>query len=93
MFNDEEYEGIIVVNDGGEITRNINQKKKSEVLQYSTDLHYLTNVVGELISQITMWNIANQLDKHDFSCVLMVNNLKDSKFFLVKWMKIALIQF
>ena len=84
MFIDEECEGIIVVNDGGELTRNINQKKKSEVLQYSIDVHYLTNVVGELTSQITMWNIANKLGKHDFSCVLMVNNLKDSKFFLVK---------
>ena len=33
VFIDEECENLIVVNDGGEITRNINQKKKSEVFQ------------------------------------------------------------
>ena len=32
-FIDEECENVIVVNDGGELTRNINQKKKSDVLQ------------------------------------------------------------
>ena len=29
----EEWENFIVVNDGGELTRNINQKKKSDDLQ------------------------------------------------------------
>ena len=33
VYIDEECENLIVVNDGGEITRNINQKKKSEVFQ------------------------------------------------------------
>ena len=33
VFIDEECENLIVVNDGGEITKNINQKKKSEVFQ------------------------------------------------------------
>ena len=33
VFIDEECENLIVVNDGGEITRNINQEKKSEVFQ------------------------------------------------------------
>ena len=33
VFIDEECENLIVVNDGGELPRNINQKKKSEVLQ------------------------------------------------------------
>ena len=28
VFNDEKYENLIVVNDGGELTQNINQKKK-----------------------------------------------------------------
>ena len=32
-FIDEECGNVIVVNDGGELTRNINQKKKSDVLQ------------------------------------------------------------
>ena len=33
VFIDEEWEIIVVVNDGGELTRNIGQKKKSDVLQ------------------------------------------------------------
>ena len=65
VFLDEEFENLIVVNDGGELTRNINQKKKSEVLQL--DARYLTNAAGEPISPITMWNIVNQLGKHNFS--------------------------
>ena len=69
VFIDEECENLIVVNDGGEITRNINQKKKSEVFQQSIDVDYLTNAVDQLICQTTMWNIVNQLGKHDFSCV------------------------
>ena len=69
VFIDEECENLIVVNDGGEITKNINQKKKSEVFQQPIDVDYLTNAVDELICQTTMWNIVNQLGKHDFSCV------------------------
>ena len=91
MFIDEECENLVVVNDVWELTRNINQKKKSEDLQL--DAHYLTNVVGERISPITMWNIVNQLGKHDFSFVSVVNNFKDRNFFLVKWVEIALTQF
>ena len=79
VFIDEENENLILVNDGGELTRNINQKKKSNVLQL--DVHYLANAVGERISSITMWDIVNQLGKHDFSCVSVVNNLKDRNFF------------
>ena len=37
--------------------------------------------VGESISSITMYNIVNQLGKNDFSCGLVVNNLKGRKFF------------
>ena len=91
VFLGEEYENLIVVNDGGELTRNINQKKKSEVLQL--DAYYLTNAAGEPISPITMWNIVNQLGNHNFSSVSVVNNLKDRKFFLIKWVEIALTQF
>ena len=40
----------------------------------------MTNV-GESISSITMYNIVNQLGKNDFSCGLVVNNLKDRNFF------------
>ena len=51
--------------DFGEITGNINQKK-SGTLQLSIDVHYLTNVVGKIISSVTMWNNVNQLGEHDF---------------------------
>ena len=33
VFIEEECGNLIVVNDGGELTRNISQKKKSNVLQ------------------------------------------------------------
>ena len=90
VFIEEERENL---NDGGELTRNINQKKKSGILQWFIDIHYLKNVAGERISSITLCNIVNQLDKRDFSCVSVVSNLKDRYFFLIKWVEIALNQF
>ena len=39
---DEECGNLIVVNNGGELTRNINQKKRPGALQYSEDDHYVT---------------------------------------------------
>ena len=51
MFIDEECENLIVVSDGGELTRNGNQKKKSDVLQKSVDAQYLKKLVGESILQ------------------------------------------
>ena len=39
---DEECGNLIVVNNGGELTRNINQKKRPGALQYSKDDHYVT---------------------------------------------------
>ena len=55
----------VVVNDG-ELTRNINQKKKS--FFKAIDVHSVRNVLGEGISSISMWNIVNQLGMHDFYC-------------------------
>ena len=81
VFINEECENL---NDGGKLTRNINQKKKSEVLQQSIDVLYLTNAEGGRISPITMWNIVNQLVKYDISNVSVVKNLKDRNFFLIK---------
>ena len=49
MFIDEEWQNLIVVNDGEECTTNINQKKKLDFLQQSINVHYLTNAVGERI--------------------------------------------
>ena len=68
MFIDEECGNLKEANDGGELTRNINQKKKSDVLQSPVDVHSVTNVAGESISLITIYDILNQLGKHDFSC-------------------------
>ena len=90
VFIEEERANL---NDGGELTRNINQKKKSGILQWFIDIHYLKNAAGERISSITLCNIVNQLDKRDFSCVSVVSNLKDRYFFLIKWVEIALNQF
>ena len=72
MFIDGECENLIVVNDGGELPRNIKQKKKSEF--YSSRRCPLSNRYcrRELSSPIAMWNIVNQLRKHDFSCVSVV---------------------
>ena len=65
MFIDEKCGNLKVVIEGGELTRNINPKKKLDVLQYP---HSVTNAAGEGISSINKWNIANQLRKYDFSC-------------------------
>ena len=72
---DEECKNLRIVNDGGEITGNIYQKKLG-ILHQSTDVHYLTNAVDEIISSITMWNTVNQFGKHDFS----VNKLKERQY-------------
>ena len=68
MFIDGKCRSLKVVIDARERTRNINQKKTSEVLQAYLDLHTQTKAVGEGISSISKKNIMNQLDKHDFSC-------------------------
>ena len=82
MFIDEECENLIVVNDGGELTRNINQKKKPGVSQsFMINVHYMTNAVSQSISSEIMWNIVG---KHDFSCGAVVNNLKDRKLLIIK---------
>ena len=51
------WECLIVVRNGGELTRNIKQKKKSDVLQLPIDAHSVANVVGESNYSVTIWNI------------------------------------
>ena len=80
MFINEECENLKVVNDGGELATDINQKKKPGLSQKPVDVHSVTNV-GESISSITMYNIVNQLGKRKFSYGSVVNNLKDRKIF------------
>ena len=60
MFIDKECGNLIVVNNGGELTRNINQKKKSGVLQKPIDVHLVTNVVGESIFYYQVYNLKRQ---------------------------------
>ena len=85
MFIDEECQNLIVVIGGGELTRNIDDKKKSGVSkQFIINVHYVTNAVSGSISLVTMWNIVKKLGKHDFSRGAVVNNLKDRKPFLIK---------
>ena len=54
VFIDEECGNLIVVNDDEKLTRNINQKKNSDVLQFPIDVHTVTNVVREIISSVTI---------------------------------------
>ena len=56
MFIVEECANLIVVNDGGELTENIS-RKTTDVLQSPIDVCSVSNVVGENISSITVWNI------------------------------------
>ena len=46
VFINKKCGDLKVVIDGGELTRNINQKKTSNVLQAYIDLHSLTNAQG-----------------------------------------------
>ena len=50
-------------------------KRRSQKFYKLIDVFFVTNVVGEIISSITMWSIVNQLDKLDFSWELAVNKL------------------
>ena len=77
MFIDEECGNLIAVNDGGKLSKDINQNKKPDVSQQPIDVHSVINVLG------------NQLGNHDFSCGPVVNNLKNK----IKQAEIALTQF
>ena len=54
-------ECLIVVHDRGELTRNINQKKKPDVLRWHIDAHSVANVAGESIYSVTIWDIYCEL--------------------------------
>ena len=43
-------------------------KGRSQTFNKLIDIHSVTNAIGEGISSIIMWNMVNQLGKHDFSC-------------------------
>ena len=44
----------------------------------------MTNAVGESISSVIMWNMVNQLGKHEFSCGALKNNVKDKELAVIK---------
>ena len=67
-----------VVADGGELTKNINQKKKLTILQ-ACRCPFCHK--GESITSISVWNIVNHLGKYDFSWESVVNNLKERQIF------------
>ena len=54
VFIDKECGNLIVGNDNRTLTRNINQNKKSDVLQKPIDVQSVANIVGESISSVTM---------------------------------------
>ena len=56
-------------------------KRRSQTFYTPIDVHSLTNQIGENIYLISIWNIAIQLGKYDFSCWSIVNNLKVSELF------------
>ena len=62
--------------DGGDLTRNINQKKKPDVLQ-ACRCPLCDKCNSESISSISIWNIVNQLAKYDFFYGSVVNTLKE----------------
>ena len=41
-------------------------KRSNQALYKLIDVHPVTNVLGESISSISIWNIENQLGKYDF---------------------------
>lgn len=61
MFIDEKCGNFKLVVEGGEHTRNTNKKKKSDILQAYRCIYPVTDILGESISSIIMWNIVNQL--------------------------------
>ena len=52
-------------------------KRRSQTFYKPVDVHSVTNAIGQSISSKGIWNIVNQLDKYDFSCGSVVNNLKE----------------
>ena len=73
-FINEECGNLIVVNDGGELTENISQKK-TDVLQWLINVYLVTNVVGESISSVSCGIfIVKQLGKYDFSYDFLLSN-------------------
>ena len=62
VFIHEEWGNLKVFVDGGELTGN----RRSQEFYKLIDVHSVTNAIGESVSSIRMWNIANQQAKYNF---------------------------
>ena len=67
VFTKEAYVSLKLVTDGGELTKIITQRVRSDLYR-PKDVHSVTNAAAESSSSISKLNIVNHLGKHDFSC-------------------------
>ena len=56
-------------------------ERRSRLFYKYIDVDSVTNAIGDSILPLSMWNIVNHLDKHDFSCGSVEINLKKGNFF------------
>ena len=89
LINEECWNPKVVV-DGGELAKNVNQKKKPDVFYKPVDVHSVTNAIDESISSISTWNIVNQLGNMIFLVSRLYITWKRGNFFLIKWIEISL---
>ena len=89
LINEECWNPKVVV-DGGELAKNVNQKKKPDVFYKPVDVHSVTNAIDESISSISTWNIVNQLGNMIFLVGRLYITWKRGNFFLIKWIEISL---
>ena len=57
VFIDEKYGNLIVINDGGELTRNNQKKMQTFYIAWRCPPSDKSDVAGESIYSVTMWNI------------------------------------
>ena len=57
VFIDEKYRNLIVINDGGELTRNNQKKMQTFYIAWRCPPSDKSDVAGESIYSVTMWNI------------------------------------
>ena len=60
-----EYGNLKGFVDGGELLE-ILTKRRSQAFYKLIEVHSVTNILGEIISSINMWNIVNLSSKYDF---------------------------
>ena len=68
VFIDEECGNLIVVHDGGELTKNFNHKTEVRRFTIPYSCPTVISVVGKSIYLVTIWNICCESDRYDFCC-------------------------